>query len=509
LGVEPGLLCGLVFFVINGDGLMKRYYYLNLVVVTVFIGLSMPGISNAQTEQPVPAKTEQLQLEYINFLDILPGAIEKDESLKQAKFDLLSAQESAKAAWSVWYPKADVTLNTAQQSDVVPTADNKRYNPTEAKLKITQKLWDFGEAQAGIKSGQLGVEQAELGVVSARNNAIKLAAQTYIGLKRAHAQYRLALETEATLKQQTGQQDYRLSRGAAVGTDVLQAKNALAGAVTARVAAQGGFERAMNDFRTRFGSTPENVALLLPIRVPNMLIPKSREVFREGVLGAGDQLKMARLAFERARVNSEKSFAASFLPEFKASAEANYKGDAGGTLGGKTEYIGKVELTWPIELFGTQLNSYRSSEYKFEGATLALAKAQRDIENSISNSWIAFQTASASRSNIQNQVEIAQQFLRLAQMEVKQGRGQMLLVVNAQNALVNAQKAFENNTGDYAVQVYNLLAQQGALSVDALQKSAVQEDEARAAAIEDYKRRVEEFQSEQKAKSETNSTDNN
>jgi len=98
-------------------------------------------------------------------------------------------------------------------------------------------------------------------------------------------------------------------------------------------------------------------------------------------------------------------------------------------------------------------------------------------------------------------------------MEVKQGRGQMLLVVNAQNALVNAQKAFENNTGDYAVQVYNLLAQQGSLSVDALQKSAVQEDETRAAAIEDYKRRVEEFQkdirSEQEAKPETNSTSSN
>ena len=70
---------------------MKRYCYLNLAVVAVFIGLSMPSMSNAQTEQPTPAKTEKPQLEYINFLDILPDAIEKDESLKQAKFDLLSA----------------------------------------------------------------------------------------------------------------------------------------------------------------------------------------------------------------------------------------------------------------------------------------------------------------------------------------------------------------------------------------------------------------------------------
>ena len=73
---------------------MKRYCYLNIAVVAVFVGLGMPGMSNAQTEQPAPAKTEQPQLEYINFLDILPNAIENDESLKQAKFDLLSTQRS-------------------------------------------------------------------------------------------------------------------------------------------------------------------------------------------------------------------------------------------------------------------------------------------------------------------------------------------------------------------------------------------------------------------------------
>jgi hypothetical protein len=54
-----------------------------------------------------------------------------------------------------------------------------------------------------------------------------------------------------------------------------------------------------------------------------------------------------------------------------------------------------------------------------------------------------------------------------------------------------------------------LLAQQGVLSVDALQMSAVQEDKTRAAAIEDYKRRVEKFRSEQEAKPENNSTSSN
>ena len=78
-----------------------------------------------------------------------------------------------------------------------------------------------------------------------------------------------------------------------MGTDVLQAKNALAGAVTARVAAQGGFQRALTDFENRFGFTPVNVDLPLPIRVPNSLIPQTEDDFRDAVMLNGEQLKGA------------------------------------------------------------------------------------------------------------------------------------------------------------------------------------------------------------------------
>ena len=492
-----------------------KFFFQSLAVTILFASSAIWNNSFAQTTDD-NATVSVPQIEYINFLDILPDAISSDEGIKLAEFGKLSAIESAKAARSVWYPKADITLSTGEHYDVKPNgsnngatspgltsangtgSSNQRYNPTEAKLKITQKLWDFGEAQAGIKSSDLGIEQAELGITAAKNNAIKAAAQTYIGLKRAHAQYKLALEAEAQLKRRTGQQDFRVSRGAAVGTDVLQAKNALAGAVTARVAAQGAFERALTDFENKFGFTPQNVEYLLPIRVPNTLIPQNIAQFREAVMAQGEQLRRARIAFERAKINADKAFASSFLPEIKAEAQMNYKGDAGGSLGGKTEYYGKVELTWPIELFGTQLNSYRASKLNGRSATITYAQAKRSVEDQINSAWNSYELAALNRANVQNQVVIAEQFLRLAQIEVQQGRGQMMMVMNAQNALINARKSLQDNTSDHAVQVYNLLAQMGKLTVENLEMSAQQEDEARQAALEEYKKRVEEAQ--QKAK---------
>lgn len=475
-----------------------------LLLPTATTGQTMPEAGNTNQQNAAP------QIQYVSFLEILPEALTLDQSLEIASLGLDAAKETAVASWSAWYPKADITLNQAEQYDVKPAgtnagatspgmtgangsgSSNQRYNPTEAKLKITQKLWDFGETTATIRTSQLSAEMAEIGLKSAENQSILRAAQAYIGLKKAYARYKISFEAEQQLRQQTGLQDFRVSRGATVGTDVLQAKNALAGAMTARVAAEGAYKRAQSSFEKTFGMIPENVDALLPIGIPNLLIPETEEAFKEAVLNNGDQLKRARISYDMAMVDRNKAAAANFLPELNLTAEMNYKGDASGTLGGKTEYIGKIELTWPLELFGTQINSYRAAKIRGKSAEVTYAQAVRGLEEGISSSWINFELAALNRSNVQNQVVIAEQFLRLAQMEVQQGRGQMMLVMNAQNALINARKALQDNTSDYAVQIYNLLAQMGELSLENLQEAAAEEAELRQKAMDEYRKRIEE-----------------
>ena len=153
----------------------------------------------------------------------------------------------------------------------------------------------------------------------------------------------------------------------------------------------------------------------------------------------------------------------------------HYKGDNAGTTGGKTEYIAKVELSMPVELFGTQLNKYNSSVATGKSAGITFNQAKRTVENTVNSNWINYLNAKMNQSNVANQVEIARQFLTNAQIAVKQGRGQMTLVVNAQNALVNAQKSLESTNTNFAVQIYSMLSDMGSLSVKNLQK-AVEDD---------------------------------
>ena len=437
---------------------------------------------------------------YIKFLDILPKAIEVDESLKNAMLNYDASIDDAKASRSVIYPDATLTLIGQEQDDVKPDAANDNYTQRELKFEVKQSLYDFGENKADIATSDLQSKQKFLAINGARNAAILGAAQSYIGLKGAYSQLKIAIQSEARLKKQTGLQDYRVRRGAAVASDVLQAKNALAGAVAGRVMAQGNYELAINDFETKFDFVPDSPDLLLSINIPNMLIPKSRKDFKNAVFKNGDQFKQAKIAHEIAQIAAKKAFAENFLPSLDLTGTAHFKDNNAGTRGGKTEYIAKVELTYPIELFGTQINKYNSSISTGKAASITFRQAKRGVDNSVNSSWINYVNTKMNQSNVINQVEISRQFLKNAQMAVKKGRGQMNLIVNAQNAYVNAQKSLERTNTNFAVQVYTMLSQMGSLSVKKLQDAEKAEIDIRKEQINQRNKKIREFKENLKKK---------
>ena len=71
------------------------------------------------------------------------------------------------------------------------------------------------------------------------------------------------------------------------------------------------------------------------------------------------------------------------------------------------------------------MNTYRASKIKGDSAAITYKQAKKGVEDTINSTWNGYELASLNRANVQNQVAIAEQFLRLAQIEVQQGRGQM------------------------------------------------------------------------------------
>ena len=124
-------------------------------------------------------------------------------------------------------------------------------------------------------------------------------------------------------------------------------------------------------------------------------------------------------------------------------------------------------MSWPLELFGTQINTYRAAKLT-ESAELTYGEAVRAAERVDNKQLDPVQLSRSKPCKCPKPSYNRRAISATVAIEVQQGRGQMMMVMNAQNALINARKALQSNTSDHAVQVYNLLAQMGSLSVENL-----------------------------------------
>ena len=81
---------------------MSRNKFMQLpAIAIVFVSSTIWSNSFAQTTDDNSTGAD-VQIEYVNFLDVLPNALELDEGIKLAEYGKLAAVESAKAAWSAW-----------------------------------------------------------------------------------------------------------------------------------------------------------------------------------------------------------------------------------------------------------------------------------------------------------------------------------------------------------------------------------------------------------------------
>ena len=159
------------------------------------------------------------------------------------------------------------------------------------------------------------------------------------------------------------------------------------------------------------------------------------------------------------------AFASNFLPKFTLTGEINHKDNSSGTPGYLTENVVKVEMKWPIELFGTQIDKYNSSNLISDNADTQYKETIKNLKETAQSTWISFQNEKTNLEYINNQVNISKQFLKMADLAFKKGRGNMNLVVSAQNAFFNSQTSLKEAVAKFALTSYSLLSSSGKLTI--------------------------------------------
>ncbi|RAU23288.1 outer membrane efflux protein [Paramagnetospirillum kuznetsovii] len=403
------------------------------------------------------------------FKEMLEQVLPGHNRVKAASADVEGAQNLREVARGGWYPTATFTGEYGYEKENKPpgTLDTDMYFK-KYEATVRQLLWDFGAANATIDRAEIAEAQAEATRAGAKQSLILDGLTAYINLVRTSQQTTFAKDSESNIRKQTGLEEARVQRGSGLSTDVLQAKTQLAGAEAGRVTAQGALDGARNRFRALFGRDPANVSTLATPPVPADLIPLGlndaiNEARRNNVA-----LKIAQMTADMARKSAEATKASQLYPRVDLVGEARNKINYAGTAGNQTELLGKVQVTYPLNLGFTAINSLRAAESNVAAAEARLADTRDLVEEQVRNAWENLATQKARADYLKNQSNIASEFLELARKERKLGTRSLIDVLAGETALINANSSAASADADVAIAAFTLLSTMGNLDEGAI-----------------------------------------
>jgi adhesin transport system outer membrane protein len=128
-----------------------------------------------------------------------------------------------------------------------------------------------------------------------------------------------------------------------------------------------------------------------------------------------------------------------------------------------------VELTYSFNFGFTAANTLKVAQSGHVAANSRLKDARDQIEEQARNAWQNLQTARANADFLENQANIASEFLTLARKERTLGQRSLIDVLAGETSLISAQSAADRARTDVDVAVLTLLNVMGQLDLSVLQ----------------------------------------
>lgn len=397
--------------------------------------------------------------------ELLQDLIATHDRIKAAENDLDTAQSRLQETKGAYYPEFEITGDVGHQKRHNATTNDTSTNTNSIDATVTQLLWDFGKTNADVDISRLTRNQRAIDLTSARQTLLLDGITAYINVYRAHRSLEFAKRSEDNIKKQTELEDARVTQGAGFSTDVLQAKTQLAGAQARRVRAEGDLANSMSRFRSLFSRDVTDLKALVLPKVPEQLLPRSLEGAIRSAVTDNPNLQSTKMAADIAEAGIRQARNDKFFPTIEAILETEEDDNTDGTLGYRTQHSARIQLNFPFNLGLTAIDTLNASKSSHLSAVHRYGDARRSVEEQVRIAWQNLITARANHDFLQNQANIAQQFLTLAREEREAGRRSLLDVLSGETNLINAQSDAVSARADIAIAAYSLLSSTGRLEL--------------------------------------------
>ena len=419
------------------------------------VGLTIAGLA-------VPAASVTAQ----TLPEALANAYTGNPDMQAARARLRVANESVALTRSAWRPtvKSNLSLGAnAFENRRNGTSTDDVLFPAAASISVTQPIYQGDRAEAAVQRTLYDVQAERARMYATEQQVLLQAATVYVNTIRDASVLDLRNNNLVRLQKQLEATQERFAVGEVTRTDVAQAESRVARAEADRTLAAGNLVTTRVGFERLTGMVPG--ALTLPPARDDL--PASRDEAIEIALENSFALIGARFEelSDRQRIveiDSEQD------PHISMIGAASYGQDSNYSEGSSTAVSVEVRVDIPIYQAGTTAARIRSASETANLRRILIESNRRNAVETAASAFEAWTTAVARTQSLATEVVSARVALEGVEQEAAVGSRTVLDVLDAEQAVLDAQVGLVSAESDTRVASYRLLASIGRLTAGAL-----------------------------------------
>lgn len=363
-----------------------------------------------------------------------------------------------------------------ERTKTSPIFAERESKPVTFGISAVQPIFSGFATSASVKAARALYEAESANLRTIEQNTLTNAVVAYTDVIRALAVLKLNQNNETVLQRQLEYTQDRFRVGELTKTDVAQAEARHAGAVAAKISAEGDLKVAYAAYRKVIGKLPDKI---YEPEVPAAKLPPTLEDAIDialknnpAVLAAEKQAQSAQSSIEAAEAGHYPSL------ELQA-AYTNMRAGAHGTadIGGVTVETGrardedttvKLVLDVPFYTAGSTSSKVRETKYTAGQARININTVKRAVTRATTQSWENYQSILASLTSLEEQVRASALALEGVRYEEQAGERTILDVLNAEQELLDARVSAVTAKKNLIDAAYQLISSMGMMTPSGL-----------------------------------------
>ncbi|MGF1699422.1 TolC family outer membrane protein [Photobacterium makurazakiensis] len=358
--------------------------------------------------------------------------------IKRAYNEFMSRDQATRAATGDYLPSVDVSAGAGYEDYDNTTNNTGDYEPLDAKISLRQLIWDGSITYHDIQRNKAESEAQRYQLLTdAQDKALRV---TEIYLDTLEAQEVLSLSQNNYQVHQRIFTDIKKRTDAGIGStaDLAQIEGRLARSRSNLIAAESNLQDKTTEFYREVGSMPLD---LIKPEVDQNYIPGSLEYAltqsKENnpvLFTASNDIDAAHYQYKQAKGD--------FYPTFTLEASQEWGEDLDGTPGHTDEFKAGIRVQYNLYNGGSDLAKSRQAAYQVSQSKDVRDRAYRLLEESTRLAWSGMELALKQTQFLQQHVDASARTVIAYEKQFKIGKRTLLDVLNTENELFEARKAY-------------------------------------------------------------------